>query len=152
MDNDNFIKHLKPRKDSKYHQGVVNPNRLSKYYTSCKDEPVIYRSGLELDFINFCENNKNIIKWASEPIKIPYFNRLKNKDQNYYPDYVLETEKGEHLIVEIKPYNQTIKPREQDSRWLKEAWVTNIDKWSAAKVFAENHNSKFIVITEKFFK
>lgn len=87
---DNFIKHLKPRKNSKYHQGMYDPNQLSKYYNSCKNEPVIYRSGLEQKFIRFCENSTSIAKWASEPIKIPYFNRLNKKQQNYYPDYIIE--------------------------------------------------------------
>lgn len=151
MSDSNFIKHLKPRKNSKFHQGMVNPKSLKKYYSSCKDEPVIYRSSLEYNFIHFCENSPKILKWASEPIKIPYFNRLKNKEQNYYPDYVLETDDGTHLIVEIKPYSQTIKPQANSSEWLKETWVTNTDKWMAAKKFAEEHNAKFVIITEKFF-
>ena len=148
----NFIKHLKPRKNSKYHQGVINPENMKKYYTQVKDQPIIYRSGLELQFIQYCENSPKVIKWASEPIKIQYFNRLKNKNPNYYPDYVLEDNKGNRIIVEIKPENQCVKPSATDSTWLKESWITNIDKWTAAKKFAEDHNMKFIIVTEKFFK
>ena len=55
-----------------------------------KDEPIIYRSGLELQFINFCENNPKIMHWAAEPIKIEYFNRMKDKMSNYFPDYLIE--------------------------------------------------------------
>lgn len=154
-----YIKHLKPKKNSRYHQGYVDTSSCKKLYESCKRERIIYRSGLELQFIQFCENNAKIIRWGSEPIAIPYFNRLKNKNATYYPDYVitlLKTDKEhnnyvERCIIEIKPYNQTIKPREQDSRWLKETWVVNVDKWNAAKRFAESHDMKFMIITEKFF-
>ena len=88
--NNDFIKHLKPRKDSKFHQGVIDPTKLTKYFNGCKHEPVIYRSGLELDFIMYCENSNSVQKWASEPIKIPYFSRLDGKNCNYYPDYVIQ--------------------------------------------------------------
>lgn len=149
---DLFIKKIKPKKDSFYKQGVLDPKKCKKYYSTCKTDPIIYRSGLELQFINYCENNPKITKWASEPIKIPYYSRLQQKNQNYYPDYVIENENGVRCIVEIKPYNQTVKPDATDTMWLKENWVKNNDKWIAAKEFAEKHNMKFIIITEKFFQ
>ena len=116
------------------------------------DQPIIYRSGLELQFIQYCENNIKVAKWASEPIEIKYFNRLKNKEARYYPDYIIEHVSGDRVIVEIKPANQCKKPDATDSRWLKEAWVTNMDKWTAAKKFAEDRGMKFIIVTEEFFK
>lgn len=148
----NNIKNLKPKKNSKYHQGYLDPKQLKKYFSSCKDEPVIYRSGLEYKFIEFCEANPKIKHWASEPISIKYYNRLADSENNYYPDYVIETYNGTKIIVEIKPYEQTVKPVEESSRWLKESWIKNVDKWKAANDFAHQHNAKFIIITEKFFK
>ena len=65
---------------------------------------------------------------------------------------MIENHRGERTIVEIKPYNQTVKPNALDSRWIKEAWIANVDKWTAAKAFAEAHGLKFIIITEKFFQ
>ena len=59
---DSFIKHLKPRKNSRYHQGYVDRSTLKKYFSECKDQPVIYRSGLELDFINYCDATPKITK------------------------------------------------------------------------------------------
>jgi len=150
--NNEHIKQMRPRKNSKYHQGYVPESLCSKLYNSVRDEPIIYRSGLELQFIQFCENNPKILHWASEPIKIPYFNRIRNKTQNYYPDYVIENDKHERIIVEVKPFNQTVKPDIVDSRWSKETWITNIDKWTAARAFADEHNMKFIIVTEKFFE
>jgi len=147
----NYIKTKKPSKKSFYKQGVLNPKKMKKYSSVYKNEPIIYRSGLELQFIQYCENNPSITKWASEPIEIPYTCRLDNKEHKYYPDYILENAKGDKVIVELKPYNQTIKPDMTDTMWLKEAWVKNIDKWTAAKEFADKHNMKFIIVTEKFF-
>lgn len=152
MASGNFIKTVKPRKNSKYHQGIINPATLHKYYKGCSDDPIIYRSGLELQFIEYCENSPMVAKWASEPIQINYFNRLLGRTQNYYPDYIIENDKGVRCIVEVKPYNQTIKPDVTDSAWLKEAWVVNVDKWKAAKAFADANDMKFIIVTEKFFE
>ena len=148
----NFIKHLKPRKNSRYHQGVIDPKMMQKYFCENKNEPIIYRSGLELQFIQYCELSPNITKWASEPIEIKYFNRIKNKEARYYPDYVIQDIKGNKIIVEIKPLNQCVKPKAVDSLWLKEAWVINVDKWTAAKKFADEHGMKFIIVNENFFK
>ena len=150
--NNKQIKNMKPKKNSRYHQGYINKKDCKKLFDSVKDEPIIYRSGLEYQFITFCESNPQITKWASEPIKIEYKCRLDDKIHNYYPDYIIENFKGERTIVEIKPYQQTIKPDITDSRWLKEQWVKNVDKWNAAKDFAHKHNAKFIIITEKFFE
>jgi hypothetical protein len=152
MSEKSFIKTLKPRKNSKYHQGIVDPKKLRKYYAGCKNDPVIFRSGLEFQFIEYCENSPKVAKWASEPLKIPYFSRLDNKMQNYYPDYVIENDKGIRCIVEVKPHNQTEKPDVTDSRWLKEAWIKNLDKWNAARKYAHDHDMKFILVTEKFFE
>ena len=151
MASDLFIKHVKPRKNGFYKQGCVDPKSCHKYADACKTDPIIYRSGLELQFIQYCENNSNIVKWASEPLKIPYYSRLDQKECNYYPDYILENKKGNKVIVEVKPYNQTLKPDLTDTKWLKEQWIKNIDKWTAAKKFAEDHDMKFIIVTEKFF-
>ena len=145
------IKKLKPKRDGFYKQGIIDPRKCKKYYSQCMSEPIIYRSGLELQFINFCENNPKIKKWASEPIKIPYYSRLNKKEANYYPDYIIENESGSRCIVEIKPANQTVKPSDVDSLWLKENWIRNNDKWLAAKKYAEDRGMKFIIVTEKFF-
>ena len=151
MDSNNFIKHVKPKKNGFYKQGVIDVKGLRKYADTYKNEPIIYRSGLELQFIQYCENNPSILKWASEPIKIPYYSRLDKKECNYYPDYILENKLGNKVIVEVKPYQQTVKPDMTDNIWLKEQWVKNLDKWTAAKDFAEKNNMKFIIVTEKFF-
>lgn len=145
------IKHLKPRKGGFYKQGAIDPKTCSKYFSSCANEPIIYRSGLELQFINYCEQNSRIAKWASEPISINYHSRLDNKESQYFPDYIIEDADGNKSIIEVKPYEQTVKPKQSGSVWLKKQWIKNIDKWKAAKAFADSHGMKFIIVTEKFF-
>lgn len=143
-----FIKHLKPKKNSHYKQGIRDPKIFKKYISSCKNEPVIFRSGLELEFINYCENNPSIKRWASEPIKIKYYSRLDDKEMNYYPDFVIEKTNGSRIIVEVKPKSQTYKPTVYDNLWAKEAWVKNMDKWVAAYRFAKKHNMSFVIVCE----
>jgi len=145
-----YIKHVKP-KSSYYKTCIIDPKSCKKYANSCKNEPIICRSGLEQQFVMYCENNPKIVKWASEPIKIPYYSRLDQKKCNYYPDYIFENTKGNKVIVEVKPENQTVKPDATDNLWLKQQWIKNTDKWTAAKQFAEENNMKFIIVTEKFF-
>ena len=38
-----------------------------------------YRSSWELTFMNFCDNNKSVQKWASEAVQIPYRDPLTNR-------------------------------------------------------------------------
>lgn len=151
MEKDNYIKHLKPRKNGRYHQGVIDPKEMKKYYSQCVSDPIIYRSGLELQFIQYCEQSSKVAKWASEPIEIPYYSKLKKKEARYYPDYVVENADGVRCIVEIKPKAQTKKPDAFASDWDKQTWIQNVDKWTAAKAFADAHGMKFVIISEDFF-
>ena len=54
------IKHLKPNKNSRYQQGSINPKSCKKYFDSCRNEPIIYRSGLEYKFMELFENSNKI--------------------------------------------------------------------------------------------
>lgn len=149
---ENRIKSLKPRKNSKFHQGMVDPRKCKKVFESCLNEPIIYRSGLELQFIQYCEQAPRVIRWASEPISIRYYSRLDKKEQNYYPDFVVRTREGKTLIVEIKPGTQTEKPSVIDTRWAKTSWIRNCDKWNAAYLYcAQRKNMEFVIISEDFF-
>lgn len=149
VNSNNFIKHIKPRKNSYYHQTILDPNKFKK---CAEKDPVILRSGLEMKFCQYLENQSSIKKWVSESLAIPYYSRLDKKQANYYPDFIIENIDGHQTIVEIKPYTQTKKPKPTDSVWLKEQWIKNCDKWKACKNFAKEHNMKFCIVTEKFFQ
>ena len=144
------IKTLKPNKNGRYKQGYLDKSQCKKLVCE-SNEPVIYRSGLELKFIKYCETNPLIKRWGSEIIKIDYYNPLREKMCEYFPDYVIEHTDGQKFIVEIKPYEQTKKPRKKSSQWLKEQYVINVSKWRAAQAYAAANNVKFVVVTERFF-
>jgi hypothetical protein len=150
--NNSLIKSQRPKKHSHYHQGIINPNSCRKLYESCTSEPIIYRSGLEYKFIQWCEKTEKVVKWASEPICIEYVLLSDQRRHKYFPDFMFETIDGKKYIVEIKPYAQTKQPKTTDSDYDKRSWVKNISKWKAAKEFVKTQkNTEFIIITEKFF-
>jgi hypothetical protein len=85
---------------------------------------VIYRSSWELSFCRWCDFSPSILRWSSEPIRIPYYDRVskleeckrlgldpnnpKNWTVKYYnTDFWIEVDKGEGVVqkmfVEIKP-------------------------------------------------
>lgn len=152
-----YIKKMMPRKNSFYHQGVIRASDCKKLFESCKNENIIYRSGLELQFIKWCESSSRVTKWGSEPICIEYVSRMDGKTHRYFPDFIIyisdkRTNESKRYIVEIKPYSQTIKPKNKASIYEKQMWIKNCDKWKYASQFASKQkNTKFIIITEKFF-
>ena len=52
---------------SKFAQGIYEVRNPEKYMGNHKPR---YRSGWEFTFMNFCDNNKSVLKWASESIAI----------------------------------------------------------------------------------
>ena len=71
---------------SKYAQGKFNPTNTDKYLG--RQLPT-YRSSWEQRFMMFCDTNPSVLSWASEPVKIPYFNPVKNKQTIYVPDFLI---------------------------------------------------------------
>ena len=52
-----------------YAQGIYVPKNPQKYVGNHKPK---YRSGWEMTFMMFLDNNESILQWASEPLRIPY--------------------------------------------------------------------------------
>ena len=69
-----------------YAQGIFVPTNPEKYIG--KHHPK-YRSGWEFTFMQFCDKNKSVLKWASEAIVIPYMHPLTGKKANYIPDFFI---------------------------------------------------------------
>lgn len=123
---------------------------------------VVYRSTWELNAFKFCDNNKHVLLWASEEIKIPYmkpvFNnlgRLTTKAAIYYPDlYVEYVNKSGELIkelIEIKPKKQTRASRARTyttNLFENMAYMVNTAKWDAAKAWCKPRQVNFRLITE----
>lgn len=135
------IKENKPSKKSKFKQGYYRPSK--KYAGSV---PIIYRSSYEYKYMVYLDRNPNVVRWGSESFGIPYIGS-DNKKHQYFIDFTYETQNGDIFLVEVKPYNQTLRNSYDYPR--------NKRKWKAAIEYANREcergkKTKFIIITEKF--
>jgi hypothetical protein len=145
----------RPVKKSKYKQGIYEPVNKDKYMGDV--EKIVYRSSWELRFLRYLDNNPNVIRYSSEEVIIPYYNRLDKKMHRYFPDFYMEvmTETGlKKYIVEIKPEvqkNQPIKKGRVSKRFVRETILFEINsaKWEAADKFCKDNGIEFIILTEK---
>jgi len=145
--------------ESKYHQGKFTPRNPEKYIGDIKN--IIYRSSWEFHFLSYCDKNKNVVRYSSEEIVIPYVSPRDNKVHRYFPDFYVEliTDSGiRKMIIEIKPDSQTRPPRNRKCKTKKQSvrlledhmtFEVNRAKWAAAKEFCDKQNIEFRVLTEK---
>jgi hypothetical protein len=134
---------------SKWAQGIFVPKNAEKYIGNHKPK---YRSGWELTFMQFCDTNNNVLKWASEAITIPYRSPLDGKIHNYIPDFfvVYQNKHGKQLaeIVEIKPKKQSLIESKVASARDRVVVAVNHAKWQAAMAYCKHAGFTFRVITE----
>jgi len=111
-----------------------------------------YRSSWEWSFMNFCDNNPSIIKWASEAINIPYRDPLTNKQTIYVPDFFIQyIDKKNQMsveLIEIKPASQTILERVGKSKYNQAQFIKNQAKWTAANHWCKQQGIKFRILNE----
>lgn len=120
---------------------------------------VIYRSGLELEFMRFCDMSSDILGWNSESVVIPYRSPFDNRWHRYFPDFLIKKRTKEGLIetqlIEIKPKSQCSPPRKpakrQSRRYITEAatFEVNMAKWKAAIEFCRTRGWNFVVLNEE---
>ena len=131
-----------------FRRGKYEVKNGSKYAGAGKPT---FRSGWEMAFMNFCDNNDNILQWASEPVRIPYRNPLTGKMTMYVPDFLVtyrgpnNTTRAE--LIEIKPKKQSIVESKM-SNADKAVVAVNYCKWDAATKWAKQNGLTFRVITE----
>jgi len=134
----------------KWAQGIYTPKNPAKYVGKHKPK---YRSGWELTFMTFCDNNKNVLYWASEALSIPYLNPITGKKTIYIPDFfvVYENKFGKKLaeVVEIKPKKQSLIESKTASLRDKAVVAINHAKWQAAMGYCKQQGYTFRVITEE---
>jgi hypothetical protein len=133
---------------SKFAQGVFRPMNTDKYVG--KGLPR-YRSGWELAFMQFCDNNNHVLQWASESIVIPYRHPFTGKMTNYIPDFlVIYADKHGRQraeLVEIKPKKQSIIESKASNR-DRAVVAVNYSKWDAATKWCRRQGLTFRVINE----
>lgn len=134
---------------SKWAQGIYTPKNPEKYVG--KHAPK-YRSGWEMTFMTFCDNNKNVLYWASEAIKIPYRSPLDGKIHQYIPDFfvVYQNKRGQKIaeMVEIKPKKQSLIESRTASAKDRAVVAVNHAKWASAMAYCKSQGYTFRVITE----
>ena len=138
------------------YQGKFRPRNYQKY----KGDPtnIIYRSRWELKFMKWCDNNTNILQWASEEFFIPYRSPLDNKWHRYFPDFYMKVKESngsvKQYVIEVKPLRQTVKPKipkRKTKSYIYETieYAKNQAKWQAAKAYCKDRRYEFKVVTER---
>lgn len=132
-----------------YSQGYYTPVNPEKYIANGTPK---YRSGWELTFMRFCDNNPNIISWGSECVRIPYRNPFTGRDTFYVPDFLItyQTKEGAKRaeLIEIKPRAQ-VTLEVARSQQEKAAVVLNMAKWEAARRWCASKGVVFRILTEE---
>lgn len=104
------------------------------------------------------DSHPDVLRWASEEVKVPYLDPVTRRVRNYWPDFVVERRgrdrKVEVLMVEVKPAKETVPPERGSKRvrrYLQEAltYSRNQAKWVAARSFCTRVGWKFVVWTER---
>lgn len=133
-----------------YAQGIYTPKNPQKYIG--KHQPK-YRSGWEMTFMLFADNNPSVLYWASEAMSIPYMNPITGKRSNYVPDFfiVYRDKNGKQLaeVVEIKPKKQSLIESRVASAKDRAVVAINHAKWASAQAWCKQHGFTFRVITEE---
>lgn len=138
------------------YKGLFKPRNPKKY----RGDPtnIIYRSRWELVFMSYLDSHKDVIQWASEELVIPYRSPIDGKVHRYFPDFwvkkVDRQGKTNIVVIEIKPYAQTLEPKPQKritKNYLSEVktWGINSSKWKAAEEYCKDRGWEFMIMTEK---
>jgi hypothetical protein len=134
---------------AKWAQGIYEVRNPEKYIGNHKPK---YRSGWEFTFMQFCDNNKSVLKWASEAIAIPYMNPITGKRANYIPDFfvVYQNKHGKQIaeMIEIKPKKQSLIESRVASARDRAVVAVNHAKWASARAYCVQSGFTFRVITE----
>lgn len=139
----------------KYIQGYFKPKQPEKYVGDVNN--IFYRSSWELKFLNWCDTNPSVLKYANEELVIPYLSPVDNRPHRYFVDFVIlvKNRNGDlkKYAVEIKPEHQTEPPKQtrKTKRYLTElaTYAVNTAKWKSADAYCKKNDMEFMIITEK---
>jgi hypothetical protein len=131
-----------------FRQGVYTIKNREKYVGTREPR---YRSGWEMTFMMFLDNNDHVLQWASESISIPYRNPLTGKQSMYVPDFLITYRNRDNTVraelVEIKPKKQSLIESKSSAR-DRAIVAVNYAKWDQAMKWARRNGLTFRVITE----
>lgn len=145
------------------YKGRFRPKNPAKY----KGDPtkIIYRSLWEFKFFRFVDEHPDVIWWQSEEVIVPYRSPIDSRVHRYFPDVIVHKRSPEGkiqtIMVEIKPYKQTLPPDPSKKnntpsgrvsrRYLNEVknYGINSAKWKAARQYCADRGWEFVIMTEK---
>jgi hypothetical protein len=134
---------------AKYAQSQYRVKNPEKYMGN---KTPYFRSSWEFAFMRFCDENPNVIKWASEAIKIPYRNPFTGKYTVYVPDFFIsyiDAENRQHNeLIEVKPLNQTSFKEAKNNRLNQAHAALNEAKWAAARQWSKQNSVVFRIVNE----
>lgn len=130
-------------------KGVYEVQNPKKYVGN---KPPIYRSSWEYNFMVYLDTHPDVIAWASEPVRIPYYNAFKRTQTVYVPDFLVRytNNKGQMRteLIEIKPMSHTLMEKARGIQ-NKMKVALNRMKWKAAQNWCERNGCVFVVLTEE---
>ena len=137
------------------YKGKYQPSHPRKY----KGDPtnITFRSLWERKFMNWCDQNANVLEWSSEEIIIPY-RGPDGKPHRYFPDFYMKQRQNDgkikKYVIEVKPLKQCSppkKPKRKTPGYIREAfeYARNQAKWTEAREWCADRQLEFKVITEK---
>jgi hypothetical protein len=131
-----------------FRQGFYQIKNPHKYVGKGKPK---YRSGWEMTFMMFLDNNDHVLQWASEGVSIPYRNPITGKQSMYVPDFIVTYRGRDNTMraemIEIKPKKQSIIEERQSQRDRAQVAI-NYAKWAEAQKWCKRNGLNFRVITE----
>jgi hypothetical protein len=132
-----------------FRQGFYQIKNPHKYVGKGKPK---YRSGWEMTFMMFLDNNDHVLQWASEGVSIPYRNPITGKQSMYVPDFIVtyrtRTNTMQAEMIEIKPKAQSLIEERQSQRDRAQVAI-NYAKWTEAEKWCKRNGLTFRVITEQ---
>ena len=151
---------LKPRAGA-IKQGYFKPAHPDKYIGDISQ--IIFRSSWEFKFLKWCDLSPAVIKYASEPIGIPYYSPLDKRAHTYYVDFLIVVKDlsgvESSYLIEVKPdkfVKAPVVPKRMTDKqtanyvYAAKQFIVNKAKFEAAKDFAIHRGMKFGIITENF--
>jgi hypothetical protein len=103
------------------------------------------------------DEHPDVLEWSSEEIVIPYRSPIDGKLHRYFPDFYVKRKNREgvieSIIIEVKPYAQTLEPKVQSNitkRYIQEVHTYGINKskWTQAQEYCKDRGWKFMIFTE----
>ena len=93
----------------------------SKYIGNASN--IICRSLWERRVCRYLDENKNVIRWGSEELSIPYYSPVDKKMHKYFPDFIAEIKISDKSIktyvIEVKPKKQTTPPKRKKKKTIR---------------------------------